>query len=321
MAIRRAKTTKPIRKKPGDNFNDKARPREFSNLRSTFKFDSREDYLEQERDGVDRDHAAYFKGGIRSTRNICTFTSEICTPNTITLYLSPNNVNWEYNLKTNIINTYGGQVVQILGVSIENLTIEGFFGSEGMWGFNRGRNNNLINERFNDSNVKSWESGKLGSGLYQLSEWFKTYFYRITQAGNFNKEYMVFKYPHMGWEWNIRPLEFPRVRFANDELLPQWRITCDFIEDLQSNFTQEITKSAKAALGRMRNNVGFSEFIEWSSPIYNTKKDRQKVANEIGAKYSELLGSDFSEKEIQTLITRGFSYPANELAPHIRNYK
>jgi hypothetical protein len=319
MAVRRATTTKPPRKKPGNNFNDKNRPREFSNLRSNFKFGSRDDYLEQEQDGSNR--FAYFKGGTRNIRNVCTLTSEVCTPNTITLYLSPNNVSWDYNLKTSVINTYGGQVVQILGVSIDNLTIEGFFGSEGMWGFNTDSRGNFVNERFNNSDIKTWKDGKMASGLYQLSEWFKMYFYRITQAGNFNKEYMVFKYPHMGWEWNIRPLDFPRIRFANDELLPQWRITCDFIEDLQSNFTQEVTKSAKSALGRMRNNVGFSEFIEWSTPIYNTKKDRAKVASEIGAKYSELLGSDFSEKEIQTLITRGFSYPANELAPHIRNYK
>lgn len=271
---------------------------------------------------VGNPNKTYFPGGFRDSKHYCSFSlgSELTKdgtsplPKTITLYLSPNNVTWRYQLRTNTIDTYGGQVIQILGVSIEDLTIRGYFGGEGMWGFD---DKNV--SRYENSDYKDWQEvgPSLRNGMVQFSEWFKSYFYNITQAGNFQKDNMVFHYPHLNWHWRIRPLEFPRVRFANDELVPQWEIKCDFIEDIQNYFIQEVTESAKKALTRFRDNVGWSEFIEWSQPVYKSQQNRKEVANEIATSYSDFIGGDFSEKEIETLITRGFSYPVNSLTPHI----
>jgi len=243
-------TPTPPRNSYGANINTRALDRsKFDSLRSTFKIDGDDEALTQGR--------AYFPGGQRDPSNICTFSyEEDGVQDVLTLYLSPNNVTWDYKLKTNVIDTYGGQVVQVLGVSIENLTIQGFFGSEGMWGFNfdefEADNPGKYQSRFSQGDRRNWEEkyGKMGNGLVQFSEWFKTYFYKTTQAGKFSRQNMVFRYPHMNWVWKIRPLNFPRVRFANDELLPQWSIECDFIEDIQSSFISEVTNSAKTALSR-----------------------------------------------------------------------
>jgi hypothetical protein len=271
----------------------------------------------------------YFSGGARDSRNYCSFSlgntqlAERMSPKTITLYLSPNNVTWRYQLRTNVIDTYGGQVVQILGVSIEDLTIRGYFGNEGMWGFENDEKGNY-SSRYENGDYKKWkqvdgESLSLRNGMVQLSEWFKTYFYHVTQAGNFEKDNMIFSYPHLNWLWKIRPIDFPRVRFANNELMPQWELKCDFIEDLQNYaFLQQVTESAKKALTRFRDNIGWSEFIEWSQPLYKTQENRKEVARQIATSYSDFIGSDFTEKEIETLITRGFSYPVKELTPHIQ---
>lgn len=282
---------------------------EKTSLRSRFNLNA-DGRLEQGR--------AYFPGGMRDLKNVCTLTCSACDPQTITLYLSPNNVSWDYMLRTHIIDTYGGQVVQILGVSVENLTIQGFFGSEGMWGYNLVNSSNgadtIGSSRFNDGDsTEDWkeEGKKLQNGLYQFSQWFKSYFYTITQQGNFNKSNMIFKYPHMGWEWHIRPLSLPKVRFANDEFAPQWELQCDFIEDFQGTFTQQVTESAKTQVSSFRNGVGFSEFIEWSEPVYKNQQERSTLAGDIGSKYSEFISQDLTDSQLKTLITQGYSYPAS----------
>jgi hypothetical protein len=327
----------------------------YDRLRSTFpEASNTNDYLLQAEDDVNSKtgepnsvggKVSYFRGGVRSLKNICSFRapnlgaiSGYTFPEKINLYLSPNDVSWEYTLRTNVIDTYGGQVIQILGVSIENLTIRGFFGSEGMWGFNKASNrdnNEFGNSRYEDfpegyspenseisyslketQGYKNWVDGPMRSGMVQFAEWFKSYFYYITQAGNFDKNNMVFEYPHLNWYWNIRPLDFPKIRFANDELMPQWELKCDFIEDIQNTFQQEVTNIAKKALGGFKDGVGFSEFIEWSEPVYTSQETRKQAARDIAVKYSDFIGGDFSEKELETLITRGFSYQVGSLTPY-----
>lgn len=330
----------------GDDYTER-----YDRLRSTFP--DEDDYLRQAEDPINSRTKipsvdsgglrTYFQGGVRSLTNVCTFSApNVSTlsggdfPPRITLYLSPNDVSWKYSLRTNVIDTYGGQVVQILGVSIEDLTIRGFFGEEGMWGYNENHvsryeefpdelmvgevgyavSNNQEYKKWKQTDVKNDRYAFYRNGMVQFSEWFKTYFYYTTQAGNFDKNNMTFHYPHLNWHWNIRPLDFPRVRFANDELTPQWELKCDFIEDIQNNFQQEVTAVAKKALGRFRDNVGFSEFIEWSEPVYTNKQSRTDAAKDIAVKYSDFIGGDFTEKELETLLTRGFSYPVDALTPH-----
>jgi hypothetical protein len=324
----------------------------YDRLRSTFpEASNTNDYLLQAEDDVNSKTGepdsrggkrSYFRGGVRSLKNVCSFRapnldsiSGYTVPNKINLYLSPNDVSWEYTLRTNVIDTYGGQVIQILGVSIENLTIRGFFGSEGMWGFNKTANGGFGNSRYEDfpqgyrpegseityslsetQGYKKWVDGQMRSGMVQFAEWFKSYFYYITQAGNFDKNNMVFEYPHLNWYWNIRPLDFPQIRFANDELMPQWELKCDFIEDLQNTFQQEVTGIAKKMLSRFRDGVGFSEFIEWSEPVYTSQETRTQAARDIAVKYSDFIGGNFTEKELETLITRGFSYQVGNLTPY-----
>lgn len=316
-------------KSPGANLNQQKYLKiDASKVRNNFSL--RSNYPSEPLGQIDgapggQSNTTYFPGGSRDSRHYCSFslgstlTNNENDPNqipkTISLYLSPNNVTWRYQLRTNVIDTYGGQVIQILGVSIEDLTLRGFFGGEGMWGFDE---KNV--SRYESSNYKQWQelsTPSLRNGMVQFSEWFKTYFYYVTQAGGFEKDNIVFSYPHLGWLWKIRPLDFPRIRFANDELVPQWELKCDFIEDIQNYFIQEVTESAKKALTRFRDNVGWSEFIEWSQPVYTTQQNRKEVAREIATNYSDFIGGDFSEKEIETLITRGFSYPVSSLTPHI----
>lgn len=59
-----------------------------------------------------------------------------CNGRTFTFPVNPNEVQWGYVLNTNVEETYGGRVVQILSVKIEEMTIKGEIGKGGWEGLN-----------------------------------------------------------------------------------------------------------------------------------------------------------------------------------------
>ncbi len=50
---------------------------------------------------------------------------------TLALRIDPNNITWAYALSTKVDDTVGGKVVQILGMNIDNLTLDGECGVAG----------------------------------------------------------------------------------------------------------------------------------------------------------------------------------------------
>lgn len=56
-------------------------------------------------------------------------TLTLGTAQTIALPYNPNNVTWNYNLNRQVIDTYGGRVIQILSVSTQQMTFIGDAGS------------------------------------------------------------------------------------------------------------------------------------------------------------------------------------------------
>src|SRR5687768_5528619 len=53
---------------------------------------------------------------------------------TLRLRHNPYEVNWTYNLNTQTYPTYAGEVIQVLSVNIDKLTIQGQLGKEGPFG-------------------------------------------------------------------------------------------------------------------------------------------------------------------------------------------
>lgn len=60
-----------------------------------------------------------------------------CHGKTFTFPVNPNDIQWGYVLNTNVEETYGGRVVQILSVKIEEMTIKGEIGKGGWNGLNQ----------------------------------------------------------------------------------------------------------------------------------------------------------------------------------------
>lgn len=152
------------------------------------------------------------------------------------LRLNPTSVKWSYNLVTNVENTYGGQVVQILAVNIGQLTIEGRFGKEGPHG--KVVKDGKILEKDYDSFWVIDNNGKYGNGLTQMYEWFIRYFSVATQggddivSGSYDQRPVTLTYGGAGepHKWKVYPVSMPSYKRSNEDFAPEWQVVCEVEE-------------------------------------------------------------------------------------------
>jgi len=196
------------------------------------------------------------------------------------LRLSPTRVEWTYHINTNIENTYGGQVVQILGINYDKLTIEGRFGLEGPHGHqaNGSESSDLWNYSKSSGNFSDYSIG-----LTQLTSYFKDYFDIASQgastrvSGHFNQVPMSVTYTgyidategnsdtpagESTAMWSVYPTSFPSYSRAITEFAPEWRVEFE-VEEADSNID---TYSVVAEMDRIREGVGYNSSNKFSDP-------------------------------------------------------
>lgn len=252
---------------------------------------------------------AYFDGGVYDVTNRCSFTyvGVDKKPRSITLLVPPTGISWNYSLRTKIEDTYGGQVIQILGVQIDNFKLSGYIPT-GIWG----RDNDYIDESNLSYAYFEGANNAHKNGIMHVANFFRDFFAHKSQ-GSFMTDNMQFSYPHYGWvgpEKSIKiiPYEFPRVRVANDEILPEWEMECSLVEFLSSHFVSKATTAAKNQLNYLPSGIGFAKFIEWSDPTATTDISIVEEAKSLGASYANFV-KEFNAEESDSLAQAGFSYP------------
>lgn len=277
---------------------------------------------------------AYFPGGNYDLANRCLFQYESNGKmKKLGLIIPPANITWSYSLRTKIENTYGGQVIQILGVQIDNFKLKGyvptgFWGEEWKerWNPNLNRRERYLDNNFIDSPAQTQyylepEDGinpndRRKNGLVHIANFFRDFFAEKTQ-NNFSVKNMEFYYPHFGWDSKntsikLIPVSFPRVRIANDEVLPEWELECSVVEHLSSHFVSQVSSKGLSQLQSnksLKEGIGFKEFIEWSDPTATTDISISEQARNLGASIANFL-TNFNPQESESLAQAGFSYPA-----------
>lgn len=146
-------------------------------------------------------------------------------PWTLHLAVGPNDIEWGYGLNTVTYPTYGGQVIQILSVYIDDITITG--------------------------NVKGYKS------METIYRWFARYMAAATAGDSgpkqnnadgtvsaYNQVPVVMQYPHRGWEFKIYPKTLPGFVYGTDVVAPLWTITAA-IAQRNEELEKAILSSAK----------------------------------------------------------------------------
>jgi hypothetical protein len=264
--------------------------------------------------------------GGHDSRTFCTFNSVVCRPQEIKLPLGIGGISWSYKLNYNAVDTYGGQVVQILGISIENLSIRGNFGGENpQWGevIRNVKGKEVLLDRFGDTRWIQQYDHPWANGIRQMGDWFRQYFQATTQGElgalsrpgqRFSQKAMVFTFPARGWKFTIRPTDFPQIQIDNQTLNPEWVVQADFVENLESDrsFLDDVTDFAYNQLSEMKVGVGFKRQNPFSEHL-NEEITNIDLALEILDGWESTIWDGFSEEEIEAMSSLGYSIPANAL--------
>jgi hypothetical protein len=198
---------------------------------------------------------------------------------TMNVRLKPNAIHWTYNLNVNVVDTYAGQVIQVLGINVGQLIIEGQFGKEGPFGKKRGDLGWV-----DKSPSERWvPPGELpyGTGLTEMTAFFREYFQESTQVGLYEQIPMTITYdsniahmtntldnpPFADWQaasgtWLAIPVEFPSYHRSNEDFAPEWKVVCEVVQVPLQLEEQAIGD----ALSRLQASVGFDPLSPWSAP-------------------------------------------------------
>jgi len=241
------------------------------------------------------------------------------TARTLSLRLNPYNVEFPYSLNTAVIDTYGGQVVQVLSVKIDSLVIEGQFGKEGPWGAK------IVDPGFVDRRGQVYPAGGLapkdigeqwnntagqyGIGLTQMTDYFREYFAVSTQGadaevtGHYIQVPMELSYEGRNEPWLIIPNSFPSYRRSNEDFAPMWRVQAmvwEAPEDLQRAVKVDAINRLNAAIGyRARN--------PYSDPLLSVG-DAEKMNKRIVNNFKNLMPA-FSQGQIEDMIWKDITVP------------
>jgi hypothetical protein len=147
---------------------------------------------------------------------------------------------WAYNLNTQVYPTYGGEVVQILSVYIDDLTLGG--------------------------SITTYQQAEL------IYAYFARYFQVATQGRSgtpnissgdaYNLKPMRFQYPMRGWDFKLYPKSAPGFRYDVETVNPVWVMTAHIIDEHNEGGGLQAVKSTiqDAAVKKLMSNTTLDTF-------------------------------------------------------------
>ncbi len=138
-------------------------------------------------------------------------------------------VAWSYRLNTASFPTYGGEVIQILSVFIDDLKVSG--------------------------TVAQYDDAE------RIYRFFMRYFTIATQGASaatsslkYEQKPMVFSYPHRGWVMEIQPLKAPGFTYATETVTPTWQMQAHVVDDSPNvDDLKELVSLSAGELGSLEN--------------------------------------------------------------------
>lgn len=175
-----------------------------------------------------------------SAATTVTFTHPNSYVGTLVIENGLDEAQWAYNLNTQVYPTYGGEVVQILSVFIDDLTLGG--------------------------SITTYQQAEL------IYSYFARYFEVATQGRSgtpnissgdaYNLKSMRFQYPMRGWDFKLYPKSAPGFRYDVEMVNPVWVMTAHILDDPnEGNNLKTITnKIQDAAVQNLMNNASLDTF-------------------------------------------------------------
>lgn len=169
-------------------------------------------------------------------------------PSDLTISVKPESIIWGYGLNTANFPTYGGEVVQILSMYVDDLKISGMVGSY--------------------------------KELEQIYGWFINYMQVATQGHGGKPGYdatpVEMTYHHRNWKFMIYPKALPGFQYGRDVVAPTWNLVAavsEFSDNFQDAVLSERGESIQSdpegnfdPFGTVTAEIGYNEYNPWSGP-------------------------------------------------------
>jgi hypothetical protein len=197
-------------------------------------------------------------------------------------------IGWSYALNVAEFPTYGGEVVQILSVFIDDVMIEG--------------------------TVRQYKDTE------EIYSFFMEYFTIATQgssavsADKYSQVPMIMEYAHRGWRFEIQPLDAPGFTYAMEMVTPKWQMKAHVVDKtpdvskLQNLIVQELVSkeqfSLKGVISPESGNPAQNPFIapgtfQGDKFVESTAKQAAEGVTKIGDYYNSLLPSYLNDTFFQ----------------------
>lgn len=244
----------------------------------------------------------------------------------LNLRLDPYNVQWTYNVNTAQYDTYGGQVIQILSVNIDQLVIEGKLGREGPFGVDKNGGRSQRDPRWGgivpprgwitkDTTAQFDYNGETYPGLHAMVDFFREYFARASQGGDpqapgrflqipITLTYGAGPFPEEIRQWQVTPVNFPSFKRSNDNFAPDWRVECQVVQA----DNQITTMEKQAAITRLQDAIGWTAKNPFSDPLANPGTNTSEITSQIVSQFRNILPK-FTQGDLEGMVWQNISVP------------
>lgn len=214
-----------------------------------------------------------------------------------------NNTSWDYRLNVQRYPTYGGEVVQILSVLVDDVTLSGqvatyqqmelFFAYFGAYIELATQGHGLDNpvDKYNPISDITKAVGTSGQGQGGVRDY------------SFNEIPIRLQYPERGWDFYIQPKETVGFRYGREQVAPQWEITAA-VYDTNPNLKNDLEKVISS---------GFQLMDEFGSP-QSTADNTFDIVGQIGFNPNNPFSNPFPQEGITG------SYDASLTKPILNNF-
>lgn len=200
-------------------------------------------------------------------------------PKKLKIDVNPDQIEWGYSLNTQVIPTYGGEVVQILSTYINDMEVSG--------------------------QVKSHKKAE------EIFKWFVDKIEKATQTGQFeHQDGIEMTYPARGWKFLVLPISIGPLKYGRDLVVPEWSARFHVVQPDQ-NLIDVVKKDQEALLsarvgeeggllfGKATGNIGWEEDDPFRSPIAETKDGKPNKRFE--DLYQSIIGGETARYETSDL--------------------
>ena len=199
--------------------------------------------------------------------------------------VKPDQIVWSYGLNTANYSTYGGEVVQILSMYVEDMVINGTVGSY--------------------------------AELERIYTWFIAYMQEATQGHGstqgtgYDTRPVKMTYHQRSWNFDIYPKALPGFRYGREVVAPVWTLTAA-VSEFPENFEDSVLSNREFAgiaseggfdpFGTVTAEIGFNDDNPFSRPDSATGKAiNEKGLKDGGDWYGSLIKAYIDDNDWSSL--------------------